>query len=91
MLSMPPELREGRVLAGFLLVPITLILYVLFSESLGFIPAAFLLQLALYLVFRVRLRTAIPVAIAGAVAIHFLFYKLLEVPLPWGLLESIAW
>ncbi|MFW7342115.1 tripartite tricarboxylate transporter TctB family protein [Pollutimonas sp. H1-120] len=90
-LSFPPEFRHARTLAGFLLVPTSLILYVWFSESLGFIPAAFLLQLALYLVFRVRLRTAIPVAIAGALVIHFLFYKLLEVPLPWGILDSIAW
>src|SRR3546814_18906949 len=89
--SIQAEFRHWRTLAGFLLVPITLILYTQFSESLGFIPAAFLLQLALYLVFRVRLRTAIPVAIAGAVIIHFLFYKILEMPLPWGILESIAW
>src|SRR5690606_10859911 len=54
-----PEYRHGRTLAGFLLVPISLALYVWFSEGLGFIPAAFLLQLALYVVFGVRLRTAI--------------------------------
>jgi len=90
-LRIHPNFRHGRTLAGFLLVPISLALYVWFSESLGFIPAAFLLQLALYLVFRVRLRTAIPVAIVGALTIHFLFYSLLEVPLPWGILESIAW
>jgi putative tricarboxylic transport membrane protein len=86
-----PEFRHARILAGFLLIPATLFLYVWFSESLGFIPSAFLLLMALFLVFRVRVRTAVPVAIAGAVVIHFLFYKLLEVPLPWGILESIAW
>src|SRR3546814_1516468 len=36
-LSIQAEFRHGRTLAGFLLVPITLILYTQFSESLGFI------------------------------------------------------
>ncbi|KAB7615137.1 tripartite tricarboxylate transporter TctB family protein, partial [Verminephrobacter sp. Larva24] len=32
-----------------------------------------------------------PMAIASALGIHCIFYKLLKVPLPWGMLESIAW
>lgn len=90
-IRLPPEIYQHRTLAGFLLIPILLAFYVAFSESLGFIPAAIVLQLALFLVFGVRPRLAIPIAIAGAIVIHFLFYTLLEVPLPWGLLDSIAW
>jgi putative tricarboxylic transport membrane protein len=27
----------------------------------------------------------------GTLVIHFLFYKMLKVPLPWGLLSPYAW
>jgi len=39
----------------------------------------------------VRLRNALPLALAVALVIHYVFYKLLRVPLPWGLLQGIAW
>ena len=31
---------------------------------------------------------ALPTSVFATVAIHLAFYKLLKVPLPWGLLES---
>ena len=35
-------------------------------------------------------RVTIPVAIVATLVIHFSFYKLLRVPLPWGVLEGWA-
>jgi putative tricarboxylic transport membrane protein len=32
-----------------------------------------------------------PLALAITLIIHYAFYKLLRVPLPWGLLQGIAW
>jgi putative tricarboxylic transport membrane protein len=32
----------------------------------------------------------VPVALAATVVIHLAFYKLLKVPLPWGLLERVV-
>jgi len=90
-LRLDPALRNGRILTGFLFIPLTLLLYIALSESLGFLVCAFLFLLALFLVFRVRLRLALLIAFSGALGIHFLFYTMLEVPLPWGVLESIAW
>jgi putative tricarboxylic transport membrane protein len=29
--------------------------------------------------------------VIAALVIHFMFYKLLRVPLPWGLLTPYAW
>jgi putative tricarboxylic transport membrane protein len=29
--------------------------------------------------------------VLGALVVHFAFYKLLRVPLPWGLLQPVAW
>ena len=35
-------------------------------------------------------RAAVAVAIVATVLIHLSFYKLLRIPLPWGLLERYA-
>ena len=34
---------------------------------------------------------AVAVAIAATLVIHTCFYKLLKVPLPWGVLQRFAW
>jgi putative tricarboxylic transport membrane protein len=39
----------------------------------------------------VNWRSALLVALPGTLIIHFLFYKMLKVPLPWGLLSPYAW
>lgn len=90
-LSLPAWLQQGRTAFGFLLVPLCLIFYVAASEALGFIPTAILLLLALFLTYGVRWRTALIVALVGSVSIHALFYKMLKVPLPWGVLSPYAW
>ncbi|MDO9143798.1 tripartite tricarboxylate transporter TctB family protein [Rhodoferax sp.] len=90
-ITLPGWLGQGRIALGFLLIPLVLVFYVAVSESLGFLPTAVILLMTLFLVFKVRLRTAIVVAVLGALCIHTLFYKLLKVPLPWGLLKSVAW
>ena len=67
-----------------------LALYVLLAEPLGFHLTGFVLVLAWTLVFGARPTLAVPVAIAAPVLIHLAFYKLLRVPLPWGVLERFA-
>jgi putative tricarboxylic transport membrane protein len=89
--SLPDWLGQGRVVFGFLLVPLCLAFYVGASEDLGFIPTAILLLLAMFLTYGVRWRTALVVALLGSVSIHALFYKMLKVPLPWGVLSPYAW
>ena len=51
----------------------------------------FLYLLAFMWVLRVRWVVAIPVALVMTLLIHYAFYKLLKVPLPWGVLTPIAW
>jgi putative tricarboxylic transport membrane protein len=87
----PEEFRNKRVLLGFILIPVCLILYIIFSNSLGFIPTAFLLLLVLFLVFKVSPWVAVLVAIVATLFIHVVFYKVMSVPLPWGILKSVAW
>ena len=89
--TLPDWLGQGRAAFGFLLVPICLAFYVAASESLGFIPTSVLLLLAMFLTYGVRWRTALVVAPLGSLGIHALFYKMLKVPLPWGMLSPYAW
>jgi putative tricarboxylic transport membrane protein len=49
-----------------------------------------LVLLALFLAYGVRPVTAIIVAVVVTLVIHYAFYKLLRVPLPWGVLTRFA-
>lgn len=69
-----------------LLPPAAMIFYALASEPLGFLPTSAIIVLVSALAFGARLKLAVPVAIIGPFAINFIFYKLLRVPLPGGLL-----
>lgn len=65
--------------------------YMLASERLGFLPVAAVSLAALMLAMRVRPLRAVLIAVIAALVIHAVFYKLLRVPLPWGVLAPIAW
>jgi putative tricarboxylic transport membrane protein len=91
LIEMPEWVGANRAALGFVMIPVVLLFYMAMSERLGFIPTAILLLLALFYVFGVRTRTALIVAVIGSLAIHGMFYSLLKVPLPWGILSPIAW
>jgi putative tricarboxylic transport membrane protein len=60
--------------------------YIALSEKVGFLFIAPLCLLAVFLALRVRWQVAFLWAVGGTVLVHFAFYKLLRVPLPWGVL-----
>jgi putative tricarboxylic transport membrane protein len=91
LIEMPEWLGANRAALGFVMIPVVLVFYLAASERLGFLITAVLLLMALFYVFGVRTRTALIVAIVGSLAIHTMFYKLLKVPLPWGILSPFAW
>ena len=39
---------------------------------------------------KIAIAVAVPVAILAPILIHLAFYKLLRIPLPWGVLQSFA-
>ena len=67
------------------------IFYIAFANSLGFLPTSFLMLLALFKVLGVSWRRNLIVALVATFVVHFAFYKLLRVPLPWGVLTPWAW
>ena len=82
-----PEVEEhfgsAVVIVGAVLV------YIFLSERFGFLFTAPLCLMAVFLALRVHWRTALYWAIGGTLVVHFAFYKLLRVPLPWGPLTPV--
>jgi putative tricarboxylic transport membrane protein len=83
--------RSPRHVFAFALLVGSVLFYIFVSEWLGFLPTAFLILAAMFLVLRVPPGRAVLIAVVMTLLIHFAFYKLLRVPLPWGLLTPYAW
>ena len=86
-----PWMRSPRHILALTLVIGVNVFYILLVDLLGFIPTAVIYLAALFAVFGVRTRWILPLALVVTLVIHFSFYKLLKVPLPWGFLERFAW
>ena len=59
------------------------------ANRLGFILSISLILVALFLKLGVKPRLALPIAVGTAFFIHVIFYKLLRVSLPWGVLPVL--
>jgi len=66
------------------------IAYIVLAERIGFVIVAPLALFAMFIAFGVRPVTSVVVAIIGTLVIWYAFYKLLRVPLPWGVLTRFA-
>jgi putative tricarboxylic transport membrane protein len=82
-------LRSGAHVGNFLLTVGALLFYVVAADTLGFIVSAVLIMSALFLKLGVKARLAIPIAVMTAFVIHLIFYKMLRVTLPWGVLPIL--
>ena len=78
-----------RDIASALLIVAVVIAYILLADRLGFLLVAPLCLLAVFRVLRARWLPALGWALAGTLLVHLVFYKLLRVPLPWGLLRPL--
>lgn len=81
--------RIGVLFAGgwkVVMPPLALFFYFLVSEKLGFWISAFLIIFTLSQTMGAKLRWSIIVSLIAPALIHLIFYKLLRVPLPAGLL-----
>jgi len=91
MLRWDPWVRSRHHVGGFFAVIGSIVFYVGVVDRLGFLLTAFAVLVLLFRVFAVPWRQSVVTAAIAALAIHFAFYKLLRVPLPWGVLTSFAW
>lgn len=62
--------------------------YIAWVDDVGFLLLAPALLFLWFIVLRVRMLPAAVTAVVVAFAIWYAFYKLLRVPLPWGLLKA---
>ena len=83
--------RSPRHVLALLVLLGSVMFYIVAAGTLGFLPTAFVILLVIFLVLRVRLPVAVIVAVVATLLVHTAFYKLLKVPLPWGLLTGVAW
>lgn len=90
LVSLGDWLGSRRHVANFLIATGGLAFYVLASDRLGFLACGTIILLALFLALRVKPRLAVPLALLLPIVIHLIFYKLLRVPLPWGVLP-VMW
>ena len=83
--------RAPRRVFNFALVVFDVVFYAFALESLGFFITAIAFLSILFFAFGVARRWIVPLAAGVTLAIHYAFYTVLRVPLPWGVLGGIAW
>jgi len=83
--------RSPRHVLACALVVASPVFYVLASEKLGFLITATLTLAVLMWSLRVPTGRSVLIAVIATLVIHTAFYKLLRVPLPWGVLTPYAW
>lgn len=70
-----------------LVVMASIALYVLAADRVGFLLIAPIVLVAVFRALQVAWRPALWWAVGGTLVVHVAFYKLLRVPLPWGVLR----
>jgi putative tricarboxylic transport membrane protein len=83
--------RSPRHILALAVLIGSVLFYIVASAWLGFLLTSALILLALFVVLGVNPPRAVLIAVVATLLIHFAFYKLLRVPLPWGLLTPYAW
>jgi putative tricarboxylic transport membrane protein len=90
LFALPEWTQRSRPVASVLSVIAGLVLYVFLADIVGFHIIAAALLLVWSRLMGASWRLAVPVAIAATLVIQLSFYKLLKVPLPWGVFERFA-
>jgi len=84
-------LRMPRLFVNFCLVAGGMVFYILLSDTLGFLITMPIVLTVWIVALKTRWSVALPVAVVVTLLIHYIFYGVLKVPLPWGFLSDFAW
>ena len=82
---------DRRQVTTFVLVILALLFYILASDWLGFVPVSLIILTTLLMRFGVGPGRSFLAAVIATLVIQALFARFLLVPLPWGLLQPVAW
>lgn len=91
MLEWEDWVRSPRHVRALVVLIGSVLFYMVAGLPLGFVLTSFLILTALFYVLEVPLGRSVLIAVIATLVIHFAFYKLLRVPLPWGILLNYAW
>jgi putative tricarboxylic transport membrane protein len=84
-------IRSPRHMLALVVLIGSVLFYILVTQWLGFLITSVLILTALFRVLELPLARAVVIAVVTTLVIHFAFYKLMRVPLPWGVLTPYAW
>lgn len=82
--------KPGAILSVFLTIALVIV-YILASRHVGFMPMMAALMLVLFRLLRVPWGPAILFSVAGTLVLDFVFRSLLLVPLPFGIMPYPPW
>ena len=80
----PAEPRAAEQVGSAFVIMAVIAFYIAAADKLGFLIVAPLGLLAVFRALRVGWRPSLAWAIGGTIVVHVAFFKLLRVPLPWG-------
>ena len=83
-------LRSPRHVRALAMIVAGMVAYIALAELIGFLILAPILLFIWFLALGVRWTTALGGAVLTTFVIWYAFYKLLRVPLPWGVLTKYA-
>lgn len=83
-------MRSPRHVRAAALVVAGMTAYIVLADSVGFLILAPILLFVWFVALGVRWTTAIAAALLTTFVMWYAFYKLLRVPLPWGVLTKYA-
>ena len=90
-IELPAWFASRPQVLGFAMLVAVNLFYLFAVPWLGFVLTGVIYLSALMGVLRVPPTRALLISVAMTLLIHYCFYKLLRVPLPWGVLQPIAW
>ncbi|MCJ7795160.1 MAG: tripartite tricarboxylate transporter TctB family protein [Thermoleophilia bacterium] len=91
LFSVPDWARSRWHVANFILVIASLVIYILFSDIIGFDLIGTIILFALFASLRKgHLGSSFVSALVATCIIHYVFGHFLRVPLPWGIFENYA-
>jgi putative tricarboxylic transport membrane protein len=81
--------RSRHHATNFLVTAAALLVYIGVVDKLGFLVTGTLILFALLLKLRTRAMIAATISVLVVLVIHLIFYKMLRVTLPWGILPVL--